>query len=536
VGDDEASVKSGGGRRFGARFATAFAIAFGAAFLPVAAALAHLLRQADFPVLGVEAALAAAAVALGAAVFALLHAAGFALLRALLEGLLAALAIDLVFSSANLAFAGGFAILVFVAISRRSVLPAAAMMGAVMLATTLVGLGGSRDWIESAQGPGPPAPAAGRARPAVLHLILDEQIGIAGLPAANPEAAALADELRAFFRRRGFALYARAYSQHLHTVNAVPHILNFGVPTGAPHSEDGIRVGRTAWLEALARRGYRMRLYQSDFARFCADARYAECHTYAYTALGPIRALDITAAERARMILLRLFAQSKIVAQLDLQYRLARYLSGRPAPALDLSQRSRTSSIVSLAVFDRLRDDLRRARPGDAFVAHLLVPHFPYVVDRDCRFLPRRQWGSRISLRPRRAREAAYFGQVRCTMRKLDAALRALAASPAGRDAIVIVHGDHGSKIVRRYPDAGNVGRFGDADLVAGFSTLFAVRAPGIEPAYVEAPAPVAALLRDFERSGLRAAPAPAAPAAPYVFLDDKDWNPVRRVPFAPDW
>jgi hypothetical protein len=48
----------------------------------------------------------------------------------------------------------------------------------------------------------------------------------------------------------------------------------------------------------------------------------------------------------------------------------------------------------------------------------------------------------------------------------------------------IIVHGDHGSRIYINDPTIPSADRLDAADYVDGFSTLFAVKAPGLDPAY----------------------------------------------------
>src|SRR5690606_30572625 len=101
----------------------------------------------------------------------------------------------------------------------------------------------------------------------------------------------------------------------------------------------------------------------------------------------------------------------------------------------------------------------------------------------------------------------------------------------------VIVHGDHGSRIAALEPKAENVGRFSDDDLVSGYSTLFAVRAPDIEAGYEPRPLPVAAILHQLAASGFRSAQISVAPNfTPTVVLEDFDWKPVQRVPLPAGW
>jgi hypothetical protein len=45
----------------------------------------------------------------------------------------------------------------------------------------------------------------------------------------------------------------------------------------------------------------------------------------------------------------------------------------------------------------------------------------------------------------------------------------------AGKDAIIIVQGDHGSRMTDVDPFVDNLGKFGSADMIASYSALFAL-------------------------------------------------------------
>ena len=75
------------------------------------------------------------------------------------------------------------------------------------------------------------------------------------------------------------------------------------------------------------------------------------------------------------------------------------------------------------------------------------------------------------------------------------------------RDAIVVVQGDHGSRIVRHMPVLENAARLTAQDLRDGFSTLFAVRRPGVAPGVAREPRALQQLLA--EAVGLAPEPLP---------------------------
>jgi hypothetical protein len=152
-------------------------------------------------------------------------------------------------------------------------------MAAFVILTSLVGLGETRPF-ETVSRKGQPFVASDR--PAILHLILDEHIGIEGIAKTNAAAIRESAEIKRAYLAMGFRVYGRAYSRHLHTVNAIPSILNFGQPPSSLTSggRHGVRVGPNSYFRALERMGYRTKILQSNFADFCEDSKYETCTTY----------------------------------------------------------------------------------------------------------------------------------------------------------------------------------------------------------------------------------------------------------------
>jgi hypothetical protein len=200
------------------------------------------------------------------------------------------------------------------------------------------------------------------------------------------------------------------------------------------------------------------------------------------------------------------------------------------------AEEARSSSVGSIAAVDDLSTRLKNARSGNAYFAHLLLPHYPYVVAADCKGLPLSEWKRRLGVWSLEDKQHAYFAQVRCTMSNVDRLLSALAASPAGSNSVVIIHGDHGSRLTRVDPSEDNLGKFGDDDMIAGFSTLFAVRAPGIQPGYFTEPNPTPSLLHEFDRQSFKLAPHPAPPKVHEVTLDDYEWKPRSKARLPGAW
>jgi arylsulfatase A-like enzyme len=151
-----------------------------------------------------------------------------------------------------------------------------------------------------------------------------------------------------------------------------------------------------------------------------------------------------------------------------------------------LNLRPRLGAISALSVMDRIAEDLRKAGPGTAIVAHLLAPHGAYIFDADCNLNPDIfSWlGAWARLPPsatntpatRRARYLLYFDQVRCTQRKLARIFEALRDTGRFADSTIIIHGDHGSRISLLAPSNEAAEEVSRDDLIDSYSTLFALR------------------------------------------------------------
>ena len=514
-------------------------VAFAAGTAVLGATLTNFLTHNQYPVFRPEVGIIVTALLLLCAGMAFFHRAQRQWGRSFLEGLLAALFVDLNTDSMLLVVAVAAGVFAFTLWRRTSLTGPMAVMGSVIMVTTLLGLGGRSPWIKSAAATQTAISAKGGEQPAIIHLIVDEHIGIEGLAAGDEKARRLRDELKAFYLGSGFVLYGGAYSEHLHTVNAIPHMLNYGTRLGTGTTTKGVEVGPTDHLEGLVRRGYRLTIFQSDFADFCSEARFSECLTYDSSSLRPTLDVPLSTTDRARLIWLKLLTLSNLVRTGTLSWMMLTNTissSGWAVPRPDPENDSRSSTVGTLAAVDQLAERLRKTRPGDAYFAHLLLPHYPYVVRADCSFLPLKDWRRRRGHWSLTERQSAYYDQVRCTMRKIEALLRAVDASPAGQNAVVIIHGDHGSRITRTDPNEPNEGSFDDDDMIAGFSTLFALRTAGLKPQYLAHRYPAYDLLRTSTGDKFQSVITQRPRSEHGVFLDDWAWKPKKRVQLPPSW
>jgi hypothetical protein len=158
---------------------------------------------------------------------------------------------------------------------------------------------------------------------------------------------------------------------------------------------------------------------------------------------------------------------------------------------------------------------------GTAFFGHLLLPHAPYYLREDCGvsddlFKPSAPWEPFAMPRAERRRVyyERYFPQVRCLTQQVAAILDTL-EKRGGGDAVVIIQGDHGARIGKPLPPMEQP--LAREDFEDFYSTLFAVRGPGIMPGIDTSVVAIRDLLDRFSQTGFTRLELSQDPA-PFVY------------------
>lgn len=473
-----------------------------------------------------EVALIVALILVAAALLAVLLGAANALVRSVVLAALIAIFIDVQASVSpswsSLTITGGFLALVAVIAALLWVLREHATAILCVTFVTLLGLTLARGnpashRIVTEQGP---AAKGGNAdAPLLIHLLLDEHIGAEGLPPEIPAAQALRADLVEFYTSRGFRLFGGAYSQYANTYNSIANLLNFAArEVSHPYllhgsDEAAWDLKQAAYFRTLQQRGYGLHVYESSYMDLChaAGIQLQECTTYPVASLGLLQDLKLQASEKAYAIANAVVTQSSVLHVLNKVYErgvrgmLAR--TGLQAPGWRWQPPSFGPLHVP-AVIDRLSEDVLRHPRGHAFFAHLILPHYPYVFDSSCTLRSRTaDWlTNRIASTDtlvyntadsRAQRYERYVEQIRCVLSRLDELLAQLESRGLLADATIIINGDHGSRIPLHFPSGTTLaaGVLEEADYRDTFSTLLAIKAPGVSPGYDAAPASLVELL-----------------------------------------
>lgn len=304
-------------------------------------------------------------------------------------------------------------------------------------------------------------PNAGKDLPPLIHVILDEHIGVAGLPLDVQGSSGAASVLRSTYRE--FVHYSHAYSRFGQTAYSLASLMSgtarpdLSGALSQPEDSHKYRVESNEWYRHLKDEGYAINVYQTSYLDFCKEAD--ACYTYSGS-ISSIQQTPLTTMQRIKVIL-----GSLIVPGWPNMHPLA--------------------SMEALNLFMR---EIEQTPRGTAHILHLILPHFGYLFHDDCSVVEPGEWGSirDRSLKEqntpdeRKARYGGYISQLVCvseTMTQLFAKLERLGVYD---EATIIVHGDHGSRIGERRFNFVAADSLSDRDMMDHFSTLLAVKMPDI--------------------------------------------------------
>lgn len=278
--------------------------------------------------------------------------------------------------------------------------------------------------------------------------------------------------------------------------------------------------------------GYDINVYQTDFMDFCAGYEniVASCRTYVSTGIEHLKYMEmspVTGAWLALDTFGRLAVIERELGYLYNQLRERAQSRGFDLPPWVLGRFHLTTARAG-HVLDIIANDVARARMGEMFFAHVLIPHHPYTYGRSCNVRDPVDWNfgrDRAPLPPNSAesrirRYTLYLEQVLCVRTKLELMFKRWRRAGLFDRMKIIIQGDHGSRIFLHEPTWPNRDRLLTSDYIDTFSTLFALKAPGLKPAYDRRMVAVQDLLMPIAHE-LPLDQLPAREAAPYVLLEN---------------
>ncbi|MBY0545012.1 MAG: hypothetical protein K2Q14_05630 [Gammaproteobacteria bacterium] len=375
--------------------------------------------------------------------------------------------------------------------------------------------------------------------PPIIHIVFDEHMGVNAIPTNTPQGVLLQNKIKQFYPHYGFRLYANAYSRYSRTYDAIPNDLNF-IPQaqdsyyfpGGP-SEQILKQNKE--FQLLSQLGYNIRVYQPNYIDFCHAKRvnYEFCYTYPIFSLKAFYQLQFPSKVRYQFLLKTYLLSSFLYQQMVYEYT---YTILPLAVQMHLHlppshwEQNELSTLQVLSAMQKLQSDvLTNADEGTVFFAHILLPHSPYIYDENCQihsnpmdWLINYDVGPQGNTAERRAlRYALYEKQTQCLYRQLQTIFDSWQQAGIMSKAIIIVQGDHSSRLPVTTPTMENKGESNWRDFNDSFPALFAVKAPHYLPGLDESLLAISYLLGTVMRS-ITQQSFPIDSSMPYVYLTDK--------------
>lgn len=332
----------------------------------------------------------------------------------------------------------------------------------------------------------------------MLHLVLDEHIGLDGIPLDIKGGSEVRKVIESFYERYGFRINSKAYSRYSRTTDSMSNLMNFdsskkaGKYTSAIEPSGHIGITENKYFDAMNKDGYSIRVYQSDYFRYCDD-RTSEvdyCLTYKSNSIKSMEPLALGHWTKSKFILNSFLQESFLYKRSNMMYsnivRPKLYKLANVRLPEWSANGHRVGPIPAQQLLDSIELDVIASKSKTLIYAHLLTPHYPYVYDKSCQLRASvANWLDRNSTKPiaaennkitREVRYSRYFEQITCLYSELSEMLQSFEKAGKMDDLTIIMHGDHGSRIGLNDPSDKSVDSLKRNDLVDYYSTLWAVR------------------------------------------------------------
>ncbi len=291
------------------------------------------------------------------------------------------------------------------------------------------------------------------AKPKLLHIVLDEMgspDAMSGSIAEGHPADDILDDLVA----RGFEVRTQAETVSPRTKGSMGAIADLSldetnfVELGAG-DKFLHRVKSNRLHKGFVNSGYDVSVIQTDFIDYCHGIDELTCETYSSFGDNSVF-YDEPFWLRLQIAGIALHQKLAFGGRSEVKlYRSAAFVYFTLSDAERLQFHNFAEPKTVKRVMDAMPSRIKQMQNGDVLFVHLLLPHFPYVLDRECNLLPISKWGYSQQYYGSDPMDPvyyeAYWDQVACTYSLLAPTLDAAAEI---EDLTVVIHGDHGPRLI----------------------------------------------------------------------------------------
>lgn len=350
------------------------------------------------------------------------------------------------------------------------------------------------------------------AGPAIIHIVLDEFMSLDAAVRIGMLDKGLAEKVNADYVSRGFRVYSATRSVADATRISLSNLLGLGDPTQpADYNVEQLRrngakyfiIKENRWVDHLKSLGYHITTIGTDHFDICSRG-VDECYVYRNNGEGHFMN-QFTGAFLQRMVFPLLvmdfhFYNRRHVGDVALYRLVSKKLRKAGFKIVPRGFQTRPGS--ALAVVDELKSRFKNIGPGQAFFVHILMPHYPHILDENCNLKPLGEW-TLIDYDKEEAsdveRYASFAKQMSCTHKRTIAVIDTVLSSAGGKNAIIFIHGDHGLRIMNKEGNVRPDSNLPPEIISDALDPMFTVKATNVlEPGVDSTPGIMQSIFRDI--------------------------------------
>jgi hypothetical protein len=120
--------------------------------------------------------------------------------------------------------------------------------------------------------------------PPIVHIVIDEHIGLDGIPPDIPGSPEIRNHLIEYFKNNNFTIHTKSFSRYPSTELSLPTLFNFRSKYQNKFVEKVSKEGisktslmRNKYFQFLSEKGYSLNVYQSNVFNFCEGVKINQC-------------------------------------------------------------------------------------------------------------------------------------------------------------------------------------------------------------------------------------------------------------------
>jgi len=286
-----------------------------------------------------------------------------------------------------------------------------------------------------------------------LHIILDEHSSLNLIPNEFKDV-----EFNKKFKKdyisNNFDLYNNVFSESHNTVESLGAIFGLYVNENENISKKNylkknnkftVSVKKNFLAQKLQEKGFKISFIQSNYYEICDVDRSYKCETYTRASnMNIFKKYNIQIKQRLKLALLAIHEDYYHREHILRLYRkILQFFYGEDIRSYGWFSRP----LVNVLIFDEMKKKLNNLKNGEALIAHMLLPHYPFVLNENCNLKKISKWNYPLKENSNETIISANKGflqQVKCTHKKIHTLLEIASKKD---NLLVVIHGDHGARL-----------------------------------------------------------------------------------------